>query len=328
MLVQRLCTWWIERQIPTESKTLSYSTIYLLPTRAGLMFAVTLLVLLVVTINYQINLGYALTFLLLGAAGFSMHLSNHSLRGLTLQIGSVNTAFAQQPCSVELMLNPSRVSSTNAQHTHFAVAAGTVLVPRQSIHDVSAQNSGAISLVFTPEKRGYQLIAPICVETYFPLGFFRAFSLWRPNTEILVYPQVETPTPPLPKTPTPAFEQTSAALQRQTQGGDPDGVRTYRRGDSLKQIAWKKSATQLQVGAELVSRTRGPLATQELQLHWQQCAHLGLEQQLSRLTAWVLAAQALQAHYGLVLPHAEIPPGTGQAHMQHCLTALALCSQA
>ena len=49
-------------------------------------FALTLVLMLVASINYQLNLGYLLTFLLAGSALVSMHVTHGTLRGLTLRV--------------------------------------------------------------------------------------------------------------------------------------------------------------------------------------------------------------------------------------------------
>jgi uncharacterized protein (DUF58 family) len=49
-----------------------------------------------------------------------------------------------------------------------------------------------------------------------------------------------------------------------------------------------------------------------------------LEQKLSRLCAWVLAADRLDLRYGLRLPGVDLPPASGEAQRRACLTALAL----
>jgi uncharacterized protein (DUF58 family) len=51
-----------------------------------------------------------------------------------------------------------------------------------------------------------------------------------------------------------------------------------------------------------------------------------LEQTLSRLAGWVLAADRGGAHYGLRLPGVEIAPARGDVHRAACLQALALYS--
>jgi hypothetical protein len=53
------------------------------------VFALTLLLMLLASINYQLNLGYALTFLLAGSGLVSMHLTHGTLRGLTLHLRPV-----------------------------------------------------------------------------------------------------------------------------------------------------------------------------------------------------------------------------------------------
>jgi uncharacterized protein (DUF58 family) len=66
-------------------------------------------------------------------------------------------------------------------------------------------------------------------------------------------------------------------------------------------------------------------AAAELWLEWRLLpATLGVEERLSRLAGWVLAAERKGAHYGLRLPGAEIAPGRGDSHAAACLRALAL----
>jgi uncharacterized protein (DUF58 family) len=52
---------------------------------------------------------------------------------------------------------------------------------------------------------------------------------------------------------------------------------------------------------------------------------LGLEHRLSRLTRWVLDADASHIRYGLRLPNALIDLDRGAQHRDRCLTALAVC---
>ena len=63
---QRLRHWWLARHAASDTWTLDQANIYILPTKGGWVFALTLLVMLVSAINYQLNLGYVLTFLLAG----------------------------------------------------------------------------------------------------------------------------------------------------------------------------------------------------------------------------------------------------------------------
>src|SRR4030095_8774228 len=83
-----------------------------LPTRAGLLFAVTLVTLLIASINYQLNLGYVLTFLLAGSGAVSMHLTHNTLRGLTLHLKPAAPVVAGDPAVLEIVL----ASPSGARH--------------------------------------------------------------------------------------------------------------------------------------------------------------------------------------------------------------------
>jgi uncharacterized protein (DUF58 family) len=51
---------------------------------------------------------------------------------------------------------------------------------------------------------------------------------------------------------------------------------------------------------------------------------LPLERRISRLTRWVLDAEAAGLRYSLKLPGVQIPTATGPAQRARCLEALAL----
>ena len=47
--------------------------------------------------------------------------------------------------------------------------------------------------------RGLHAVPPLRAETRFPLGLFRAWTVWRPAAQVLVYPRPRRPPPPLPR---------------------------------------------------------------------------------------------------------------------------------
>jgi uncharacterized protein (DUF58 family) len=113
-----------------------------------------------------------------------------------------------------------------------------------------------------------------------------------------------------------------AAQPQRSDSGDFDGVRAYRRGDALKRIVWKKAAK----GGDLVSRDHVSALQQELWFDWQHAQLSGTEPRLSRMAAWVVAADGAGLSHGLRLPGVEIAPGSGLAHRRASLDALATWS--
>lgn len=315
----RIQAWWLARHPPTETLQLTQRNVYILPTPAGWMFALTLLVLLLASINYQLNLGYALTFLLAGSGAASMHLTHATLRGLTLHLRPVAPTFVGQAALFNVVLADG--AKPRARHgiglrLHHAPADTLSWV------DVLPGDQTTAQLSQVPQRRGRHLAPPLRLETRFPLGLFRAWTVWRPAATVLVWPAPEHPSPPLPAT----LGAAGGPLRsRQGDALETDGVRAYRRGDALKTVVWKKSAQSWAGGGELVSREhpQGAQAAERV-LDWADCAPLGAEQRLSRLSAWVLAAHASGAPYALALPgQARGPAAVGEAHRLACLQALA-----
>jgi uncharacterized protein (DUF58 family) len=121
-----------------------------------------------------------------------------------------------------------------------------------------------------------------------------------------------------------------AALPPAVQAGSPgtpalgpadehDGIRPWRRGDPLNRVVWKKVAH----GRTGQPRGRGNGPPPLLWLDWQQAGPGDAERRLSRLCAWVLAAQARQQPHGLRLPGREWPWNDSPTHRDTLLQALA-----
>jgi uncharacterized protein (DUF58 family) len=99
------------------------------------------------------------------------------------------------------------------------------------------------------------------------------------------------------------------------------GLRAYHPGDSPRRIAWKADARE----QGLLSKLFTGHADAHIWLDYDQLpASLGVEERLSRLTRWVLDADAARIPYGLRLAPTVIEPGNGTAHRLRCLRALAL----
>jgi len=300
----------------TDTQLLTQGNIYIVPTRAGWMFAATLVVLLLASVNYQLNLGYVLTFLLAGSGIVSMHITHGTLRGLTLHLRPVAPAFAGGPAVLDIVM-------TSPSSARFGIGLRLVDAPASTLAwtNVPAGGQATSHVSYVPTVRGRVDVPTLSAETRFPLGLFRAWTVWRPLAQVLVYPRAEPDAPALPAA-RPSAGATARA--RRSDGGEVEGVRAYRRGDPPKLIAWKKAAQALETGAELVSRDTSTSARHELWLDWSACAPLGAEARLSRLAAWTLAADRADADFGLRLPGLEIAPGDGDAQRTRCLESLAL----
>ena len=313
---KRFRSWWQSRLQRTDTLLLTHRNIYIVPTRAGFLFAATLLILLVASINYQLNLGYVLTFVLAGSGLVSMQLTHNTLRGLTLHLRRGDPVHAGDAALLDVVLTSPTAARWGIGLRVESSGAGTL-----SWADVPAGGQATTQVSFVASARGRHDVPALLAETRFPLGLFRAWTVWRPASQVLVYPRAERPAAPLPA---PVPIGGGLAATRRAEGVEFEGIRGYRRGDALKLVVWKKAARALETGGELVSRDTSTSAHQQLWLDWQRCAGLADEERLSRLTAWVLAVQRTGVDYGLRLPGEEVPPAQGDTQRRATLEALAL----
>ena len=290
---------------------LGHRRVYIVPSRLGLIFGGTLGVLLVGSINYSLSLGFALTFLLAGLGLAGMVHTARNLARIAVSAGRAEPVFAGETAQFRLFLDGRAAfdrPSILARH----VGSGSQLVV-----DIAAGGVAEVVLAVPAPRRGWVPLGRVLLETRYPLGLFRAWSYVEPDARCLVYPRPErSQLPPY------SGEAVAGTLHAPMPGNDDfAGLRSYQRSDSPRHVAWKVVART----DELLTKQFIGEAAAELWLDARLLpAGLGLEQRLSRLAGWVLAADRAGAHYGLRLPGVEIAPGRGDPHRSACLQALAL----
>lgn len=319
-LQERWRRWVDERSPRRESMIFTQRNVYIVPSKGGVGFAIVVLVLLLAAINEQLNLGYALAFLLGGVGLSGMHLTHGNLRGLTLTMGAPGSVHAGQTAQVALTLDAQALARGRfGLVLDWTDGNGPVVQA-----EVAAGHQSSVDLALPTSGRGWLLLPRLRVTTTYPLGLFRAWGYWRPAQRVLVWPALETAAPPLPELPADGggmMGLPSSAVDL------PDGLRPWRRGDAARSVAWKKSATRLVSGQMPVTREASGRPRQERWIEWAHTSGLHTEARLSRMAAWVVMAERQALHdgqpYGLRLPEVTIASGQGGVHMHRCLDALA-----
>lgn len=290
---------------------LRHRRVYIVPTRLGWMFAATLGLLLVGSINYALSLGFAMTFLLAGMGLAGMVHTARNLARLALSIGRIEPVFAGEAAQFRIYLD------ARATFDRSAILLRHLASGAQLVTDVPAAGSAEAVLAVPAERRGRLALGRVMLETRYPLGLFRAWSYVEPDAQALVYPH-----PEYSALPAPSANPLAGAGRAQAQGNeDFSGLRDYHRSDSPRHVAWKAVAR----GAVMLTKQFSGEASAELWLDWQGLpSDLSVEARLSRLTGWVLEAEKAGLRYGLRLPGTEFAPDGGDAHRAACLQALAL----
>jgi uncharacterized protein (DUF58 family) len=304
---------WLYGFTPPERGTveLVHRRVYIVPARLGWFFGATLAILLVGSINYSLSLGFALTFLLAGLGLAGMVHTARNLARIAVSAGRAEPVFAGEAAQFRLYLDGRTAFDRPAILVRHGASGSQVVV------DIPPRAVAEVVLAVPAAKRGWATLGRVMLETRFPLGIFRAWSYIEPEARCLVYPRPE-------RSPLPPFSGEAAAGSFHTPAAGSDdfaGLRGYQRSDSPRHVAWKAVARS----DEMLTKQFSGESAAEL---WLDAAllpqGLNLEQRLSRLAGWVLAAERSGAHYGLRLAGVELVPARGDAHCAACLQALAL----
>lgn len=300
---------WVNRRIPrTDKQVFSQRNIFILPTGAGVVFGVLLLVMLITGINYQNSLIYLLTFLLGAIMVAAMHQTHRNLAGLELTLVKTGEGFAGDPL-------PFRFRAVSGKHDAVAISLcfdGQTLDQQH----VPARQAADMSIALACQQRGYFRPDRIRVETRFPFGLLKAWSWVRPVSCAIVYPR-PVPAPEAPSTVTDGDDQSSA---RSVEGNDHADMRPWREGDLSQRVLWKRYA---RTGQMVIADWEGEQGSP----HWldfHAFPGVDMELRLSYLTAQVLERGRSGAPFGLNLPGQVIEPDSGQAHVSRCLKSLAV----
>ncbi|MCA3218739.1 MAG: DUF58 domain-containing protein [Burkholderiales bacterium] len=297
--------------------------VYILPTTAGAVFAAAMMVLLIGSINYSLQLGFMLTFLVSSMAIVGMHQTHRNLARVTVRAQSADNVYAGDHVSYEFTLTNPTAEARHALQLSLLLPMRRRAEKRAKVAmpsawaDVPANGMATVRVGMGTRRRGRRHCPRVRIATRFPFGLFQAWSYVMPALAAVIYPTPEQDPPPLPT----AAGGNLTGLGVVSCGDDFAGVRPYVPGDQLKMVAWRLAARTDELSVKLFEATGGG----DLVLDFDQLpAQLDVEAKLSRLTAWINAAETQQLRYGLHLPDASIELGGGAEHRARCLTALAL----
>jgi uncharacterized protein (DUF58 family) len=300
---------WLARRIPAARQVrLNQRRIFILPSRAGVAFAGVLLLMLLLAINYQHSLAYALTFLLASVFVVAILHTYRNLSGLQLSAGSAPAVFAGTQARIRVVLQAGARS-------HRAVSLGWSHA-RQGTWHVPAHGQTDCDLRLPASRRGWLVAPRIRVESRFPLGLLVAWSWVDLQQRVLVYPQPVVGVLPGRR----GAGEGSQGSQLQAEGCDDfQGLRTYQPGDGQRRLHWKAFSR----GQGLLVKAFAEETGEEWLLDLQTLSG-PLEECLSRLCQGVLELSEQGLRFCLRLPGVTLGPDRGEGHREVCLRALAL----
>jgi uncharacterized protein (DUF58 family) len=318
---------WIFRKHrePRGDVTLDRRRVFILPTRAGMVFAGVALTVWFGSLNFNLQLGFLLAFLVLSVGLIGMYQTHRNLVRLVVREHRSTPVHAGEVADFDFVVENPSGEARYAIKLSFVLPrrrAGDDHVPERAMQgvwvDVPASSSARASIGLSTRRRGLRACPRLRISTRFPFGLWEAWAYASPQMTTIVYPTPEADAPPLPLG---GGGDHDLAVGVAAGSDDFAGVRPYHPGDAPKSIAWRLAARSDELSVKLFESDAG----EETALDFSALPpSMPLEQRIARLTRWVLVAHAAGLRYSLALPGNPIAAASGPSQRTRCLEALAL----
>src|SRR5690606_30312024 len=166
-LVERIALRIAPRSIPRAGDhRIDRKRVYILPSRAGLLFAGAMATMLLATINYSLALGYVLTFVLASVGLVSLLHTYRNLAGLVLRPVRADPVHAGEVAELSMTLrNPSRLS-------RYALQIDVPGNHQPVVHDIAPGAERMATVALATDRRGWLAAPRLRLSTTFPLGLW------------------------------------------------------------------------------------------------------------------------------------------------------------
>lgn len=306
---------WLEQRIPEAGRyQLDNRSIFILPTKFGVVFLLFSLLLFIFGTNYQSNVLLAVSFLLLALFVVHMFASYLNFARLYVSVGQINPVYAGTTAAIPLHILPSQTDKA---------ASGTLWVSfwqHQRYQSVDLNDCKQVANIrYFAQHRGISPLPRMTLQCDYPLGLFRCWTHLQFTQPITIYPQPVSANIPLEniaRLPN-IHHSKQTASKMIDQPDDFESLVPYHPGDPLHSVAWKQMAKTGEMFKKQFAGTSPEQGYLSLPMHG------NIEKGLSQLAYQINQCHNKQSVYGLFLPTTTIAPGHSETHKQACLAALA-----
>lgn len=206
-------------------------------TRIGASYLIATLVIGFAALNTGNNALYIGFTFMLGSLMLSGLASKGGLKHLDVEIAGVDDAWAGQPAHAQLRVrNRSKLWNVRDVVIVSNELARPVLVPL-----LMRRSETLLDVEFLFQRRGLVELKSLDFYTRYPFGFFLKKRRVRATSEIIVFPRLVAEGSARERFRLVSGELTPA--NRPGSGTEVHSFREYVRGDSLRHVHWKKSAS-------------------------------------------------------------------------------------
>ena len=207
-------------------------------TREGRVFVLVTFGLGFAAVNTGTNLMYLVFGFMLSLIVLSGILSEHVLRGLRVERSLPSRAFAGEPALIDIKVLNSKDRLVSYSVEIEDQAEGESNERRCYFLKVPAGAEQSATYRRVPRKRGLLRFSSFRVSTRFPFSLFEKWREYDTESELLVYPALETTRLPDGISRDEGHENGVS----KGRGTETRELREYREGDEVRSIHWRRSA--------------------------------------------------------------------------------------
>ncbi|MHB1946974.1 MAG: hypothetical protein ACYCQI_02525 [Gammaproteobacteria bacterium] len=301
--------WAKKRNRPGNTQALNSRNIYILPSGFGLIYSLVVIILFLVSINYQINTVFLMTFLLITIGLVSAWEAHANFNNLSFRFITIEDAEQGTPAKIAVFIQAN-------DKCRFGIEFQIASQPKIRLEKIPPEGLQFIIPIET-KTRGYFSVPKIVISSLYPFGIFRVWSYAYFEEYYYVYPQPIDP----------GFWPDPCLYQ--------DIKKNYTTGDEefydLKLVENPWTEPHL-IAWKIAAKGQGwylkKMASNEAD-YWlfklTDLAGHNLEIKLQHLSYWLQTAESNNLIYALKLTaSSHIKFGRGKEHLKHCLRQLAL----
>lgn len=300
---------WLQRRLPPlQSVTLNQKRIFIFLSAEGALYSVLLLIVFIAGVNYANNLVLGFCFFLGSVLVVTIHHTYAHLSGLKIE--SIDALDSEVGASAQYRI---KIAPTGRRpHRQIRLEWADQVQQIDTLSDAQL-----LTFQLPTPQRGRFVPPRLKVSTIYPLGILRAWSYVFFELPVWVSPQPIACELVEQGAYTAADDEQSA--ERISGQDDFEGLNSFVLGESMARISWAHLAR----GQGLLSKHFSDPRGQQQMLDYQRMPLASHELRLSYLAYWVKQFAAQQVAFGLRLPQAELPVGTGEQHLRAALRLLA-----
>lgn len=300
---------WLQRRLPPlQQVVLNQKRIFIFLSAEGALYSVLLLIVFIAGVNYANNLVLGFCFFLGSILVVTIHHTYAHLSGLKIE--SIDALDSEVGGAAQYRI---KIAPTGSK-PHRQIRLEWVDQTQQIDTLADAQ---MLLFKLPTLQRGRFTPPRIKVSTVYPLGILRAWSYVYFDLPVWVSPQPVACE--LVEHGAYAATDEEQSTERMSGQDEFEGLNSFVAGESMARISWAHLAR----GQGLLSKHFSDPRGQQQILDYQRMPPASHELRLSYLAYWVKQLAAQQVSFGLRLPQAELPVGSGEQHLRAALRLLA-----